>query len=324
LSDRRVLVTGGSGFIGTNLVELCRVNGATVQSLDLRPPQKHEHAAVWRQGDITDSSAVDAAVRAFAPTDVIHLAARTDLDGQSLSDYDVNIQGSANVLSAAGAASSVEHIVVASSRLVCRLGYTPSTDDDYAPHTRYGESKALMEDMVRASSLAKPWTIIRPTSIWGPWFGTPYRDFFLAVARGRYVHPRGRTVQKSFGYVGNTAHQLWELGRHVQQVKARTFYVADYQPIDVHVFANHVRSELGLTAVRSLPMPVLWLIAMAGDVVKRAGALEPPLTRFRLNNLVTPMVYDVGPLREVVGPLPFSPEAGIARTLDWLQDRGML
>ena len=77
---RRVLVTGGSGFVGTNAVEYYARQGVPVLSLDVRAPVSSAHHRYWQRVDILDSKALESAVRSFAPTDVVHLAARTDLD----------------------------------------------------------------------------------------------------------------------------------------------------------------------------------------------------------------------------------------------------
>ncbi len=321
----RVLVTGGSGFIGTNLIDLLLGRGAVLESWDVVPPRKAEHARVWRMVDVMHARGVQRALSGFEPTHVIHLAARTDLRGTTAGDYEVNVAGTANLLASADVSPTVERLLVASSRLVCRLGYEPAADDDYAPDTHYGVSKVEMEELVRSAGLSKTWTIVRPTSIWGPWFGTPYRDFFLAVANGRYLHPRGVSIPKSFGFVGNTAHQLRGLCRATSDlVDRRTFYLADYEPIDVLDFATQIQRALMRPRVRSVPMGVLRVGALLGDGLLRCGVHEPPLTRFRLKNLLIPMVYDIRPLEEVVGSVPYTVSAGIDLSLEWLRERRLL
>src|SRR5438270_4115516 len=76
----RVMITGGSGFIGTNLVEFYRGARAEVMNLDLHPPRDPRHRPLWKRLDMLDEDAVARAVREFQPEYFLHLAARTDLD----------------------------------------------------------------------------------------------------------------------------------------------------------------------------------------------------------------------------------------------------
>ena len=77
----RVLVTGGSGFIGTNLVQSYFKSGTPVLSVDTRPPRQPAHRAVWQRVDCSDSNAMRSVIDEFEPTHIVHLAARTDLQG---------------------------------------------------------------------------------------------------------------------------------------------------------------------------------------------------------------------------------------------------
>lgn len=320
---RRILVTGGSGFIGTNLVERYRDDADAILSLDEQPPRHQEQAGLWRRVNLLDADALREAVTAFAPTHVLHFGARTDLDGSELLDYDVNVRGVTNVIDAVRATPSIERAVFASSRMVCRIDYRPAADDDYCPPNAYGESKMVGELLVREARLECPWTIVRPTSIWGPWFDVPYKTFFLSIARGRYVNVRGRVVDKSFGFVGNTVHQLDRLlAAPAELVSGRTFYLADYPPINVGEMAERVRERLGARPLRSVPRQVLEPVAKGGDVLRRLGWRNPPLTTFRLRNLTTEMVFDLTELREIAGELPYTMEEGVDVTVEWLRGRG--
>ena len=197
------------------------------------------HHAVWKEVDPLDGAALSSAVTAFDPTLVFHLGARTDLHGKTLPDYAQNIEGVRAIIDACNAAQSVRRVIFASSRLVCRIGYQPTSEDDYCPTTPYGESKMVGEQIVRKADHRYEWLIVRPTSIWGPWFAVPYRDFFDAVARGRYFHVKGRAVRKSFGYVGNTVHELEQLAyAQVQWLQGRTLYLGDYPPTNLREMAD--------------------------------------------------------------------------------------
>src|SRR5205085_2909989 len=138
-----------------------------------------------------------------------HMGARTDLDGQTLDDYSANTLGVQNVIDAIHEAGTVRRAVYASTRFVFNHGVVPRHDYDYSPHTVYGQSKVKTEEIVRSQPQGcVPWVIIRPTSIWGPWFDTPYKEFFLTVAANRYLHPGSLRLPKTYGYVGNVVHQI--------------------------------------------------------------------------------------------------------------------
>jgi len=219
------------------------------------------------------------------------------------------------------AAGSVERSFFTSTRLVCDLGYVPKHDRDYKASTTYGLSKARGEELVReASPAVGTWTILRPTGIWGPWFGVPYRDFFKTIQSGLYVHPGRGTVRKSYGYVENTIYQIERLiEQPAADIHAQTFLLADYPAVSVREWAELIQQKLGARRIRSVPIPLLRAAGTIGDIVQRIGLGHSPLTSFRVNNMVTDMVYDTSPLEAIVGQLPFSPEEGVDRTIEWLK-----
>jgi nucleoside-diphosphate-sugar epimerase len=321
----RLVVTGGSGFMGTNVIGGFLEAGFSVLNIDVSAPKDPSQAPHWRRIDIMDRGALEQAFTSFRPDLVIHLAARADLDERrNLAGYAANIEGTANVIEAIGAAGCVERSFFASSRLVCDLGYEPKHDRDYHPSTLYGLSKAHGEELVReAPSALGAWTILRPTGIWGPWFSVPYSDFFRTIGRGLYVHPGRRDVVKAYGYVENTVFELQRLASAPRSdVHGRTFWIADYPPVQVREWARLIQEALGARPIVTMPVPVLKAGALVGDAIERFGLGHAPLTSFRLHNMVTDMLYDTGPLEALVGPLPYTLEEGVRRTVAWLTANG--
>jgi nucleoside-diphosphate-sugar epimerase len=318
----RIVVTGGSGFIGTNLIERFLEKEWALLNLDIVEPRDPKHAKYWRRVDLLDRATMVATFAAYKPNLVLHLGARTDLDENlDMRGYAANIDGVANVIEAVRQAGSVERTLFASSRLVVEIGYTPKSEVDYKPSTLYGESKVQGEKLVRqAADSFGPWTIVRPTSIWGPWFDVPYKQFFESIEKGTYVHPGRHNPRKSYGYVGNTVYQIERiLEAPVEKVNGRTLWLADYPPLHLRDWADKIQRALGAKPIRTAPLPLLKLAAAAGDVAKVVGWNNPPLTSFRLNNLITEMVYDTSELENVVGPLPYSTEQGVDITTGWLR-----
>ncbi len=121
----------------------------------------------------------------------------------------------------------------------------------------------------------------------------------------------------------NTVHQILGLMQAPEdRARGRVFYLADYEPIDVLEWAQQIQAETGGPAVKSWPIGILRTVAAAGDLLKRLGSREPPLTSFRLNNLITEMVYDLDPVRALVPDQPVSLDEGVERTVAWLQAAG--
>lgn len=313
----RVLITGGSGFIGTNAVEhfaACH----KVLNLDIVAPINPAHADHWRQVDLLDASTLSATVANFDPHVVLHLAARTDLDGLELNDYAANTIGVSNLLQALAGAPSLRRVIFASSMLVCRVGHQPSCDVDFRPANRYGESKVQGELLVRQHPPAVPWTLVRPTSIWGPWFREPYRNFFDYVLKGRYFHIGATRVFKTYGYVGNAIHQLQAiLDAPTSDIHGRVFYLGDSSEYEIHDWANSIALRQGIR-IPQVPLTLVQGAAWLGDLLNRLG-LRFPMTSFRLKNMTTENRINLNPIFELAPALPFDRDQSIDLTLDWLR-----
>lgn len=283
----KIVITGGSGFIGTNLIELFIQNNYQVLNLDILPPKNKKHLNYWHELDILNYDNLKKEVEEFNPTYIVHLAARTDLnENTNIEGYQANILGVENLMNICENLKSLNRIIVASSMLVCRLGYYPNTFDDYSPNNLYGESKVLTEKIVRKYTY--DWVLVRPTSIWGPWFGEPYKNFFNLVLRGYYFNiPAKFASTKTYGFVGNTCKQIHSLLiNDDNSIKHNYFYLGDINPINITDWAIRIRKLNQQVRPLILPKWLLNLAAIFGDILKSKLRFNKfPMNSFRFNNM---------------------------------------
>ena len=316
---KRIIVTGGSGFIGTNIMQYYLDKGFEVLNIDINPPKKNTHRRYWSKIDITDLDKLEIVLLDFDPEYIIHLAAKTDLNGKTSGAYSANTTGTKNILKSSLLLTSLKRIIFTSSMLVCKPGYIPNHQSDYAPSTVYGESKMLMEKIIRESSPNYEWSIVRPTSIWGPWFGEPYRNFFDMVIKGQFFHIGVKSCIKTYGYIENSLYQIDSiLNAPVEKIQGKVFYLGDYEPTNIHNWANEIASELGIT-IRTIPYQLIKIAALGGDVLKFCG-LNFPMTSFRLKNMTTNNILDLSNTKGIAPNLPFKRIDGIRKTISWIKD----
>ncbi|MGA3080466.1 MAG: NAD(P)-dependent oxidoreductase [Terracidiphilus sp.] len=320
----RVLVTGGSGFIGTHVIErlLSLHPDAEVLNVDRDAPKLSGHLPYWRKGDLLYPATLMGAVKEFRPTHAIHMAARTDDSGRTLDDYRVNMEGSANFIKAIKAAGSVERTVYYSTQYVVRAGPLARNDRDYRPVNLYGESKRIMEETIRQDTgLPGIWTIVRPTNIWGPWHPRYAQEFWLVLKKGQYIHPGGAAVVRAYGYVGNVAeYTLRILAAPAEAVSGKTFYLGD-PPEDIKRWVSAFSQALTGRPPRVVPRPVLRGIALIGDMIKLTGRPFPLFTS-RYRSMTQSYLVDMAPTIASLGGSKTSLEDGVAETVQWLKTLG--
>ena len=200
---------------------------------------------------------------------------------------------------------------------VCEPGYMPKSFEDYAPHTLYGESKVKTEEIIKTKNPPYTWSIIRPTSIWGPWFGEPYDKFFRIVMKRMYFHMGKRACKKTYGYIDNTLYQIMSiLNADKEMVNKKVFYLGDYEPYDITEWANEIASQCGFK-IPKIPYFCFVLAGWFGDLLKKFGIVFP-MTSFRLHNMTTDNVHNLNLIRKIAPSLPLNRIEGTKRTLDWI------
>jgi UDP-glucose 4-epimerase len=217
----RILVTGGAGFIGSNLVDALIERGHVVGIVDSLVTGSRDNVnpkAEFFEADISDAAALARVMKAFAPQVVDHHAAQISV---SLSARDpgadalTNVVGSLRVIEAARAAG-VEHIVFASTggALYGDPETVPADESaTIAPLSPYGAAKASVETYLRMyhDSFGLAYTALRYANVFGPRQTPEGEAGVVAIFTARML--RGETPviygdgeqQRDFVYVGDVA-----------------------------------------------------------------------------------------------------------------------
>ncbi|MBP6945406.1 NAD-dependent epimerase/dehydratase family protein [Patescibacteria group bacterium] len=162
------IVTGGSGFFGQYLIQVLRSHGCAVKSLDVLPPSERCEGVDYVNVDVRSEEALRAHFQ--AGDIVIHNAALVPLAHDPKGFWDVNVEGTRNVLSVA-LEKGVKKVVFISSSSVYGIpvgseGITEETPQ--APFEPYGRSKAEAERICQTYKDRLDVSIVRPRTILGP------------------------------------------------------------------------------------------------------------------------------------------------------------
>jgi len=171
--DRRVLITGASGFIGSHLSGTLRESGAVVHTLS-RNAVANLPASVQQLGDLRDAKFVASAVAASAPEFIFHLAAYKNR-GSDLSQFapaiETNLLGSLNLISAASGLNHLASIVVLGTAEEYGGGNAPFGEEMREhPVSAYSLSKLCLTQLCQTLSRLHglPLVALRPTIAYGP------------------------------------------------------------------------------------------------------------------------------------------------------------
>lgn len=234
----KILVLGAAGFIGTNIVEQYLDLGSEVVGIDIKSSLiKHNHyvhkvECIFQH----DFSKYDGSWT------VIHLVARTDLNGVDLADYRVNFTFPESLIDFVKITAS--KFIYFSSQLV--HAYGRESRSYYNANTFYGASKALGESIVLKEFLNS--YVVRPSSVWGPHMSKPYIEFFHIIKRFKILPvSKSFEVPKSFYFVGNIVTDLESLDREVTYLTNEPIMLTKWMALVGQKRAKKLNINRGLT-----------------------------------------------------------------------------
>jgi nucleoside-diphosphate-sugar epimerase len=327
----KVLVTGGTGFVGSHLVRRLLHRGDQVTSLDMNPGLADDElrslGATLVTGSVTDAGDVE---RATAGQELVfHLASPFgDILQPDEAYWNIEVEGTRNVLAAAER-HGVRRVVHCSTQGVHGIIAAPPGDEDspIAPRDYYCYSKAEGEKVAREFvERGNDVVIVRPTSVYGPGDTRGWLKLFRMASKGWFLMVgSGRTMNHPV-YVENLT-DLFELAAHSPVARGRTYIAGDDRAVTLTELVRSVGRAVGrqVKIVRFPSYRAALYLSSAIEHAFKAIRVKPPVFRRRLSWFITNRQFTVDRARDELGYRPrISLSQGLARTAEWYRSHQYL
>ena len=332
----RVLVTGGTGFLGQHMVSTLVECGLHVRVLvrpgknkpSSRPVRFLEKLGVellW--GEITDARAVNEAVRGVSQ--VFHLAGRLYMLGFTPAEYErLHVDGTRTLLEACTRVKSIRSIIHCSSTGVLGpTGVFPLAEDAPPnPSNIYEQTKAAGEliALSYAAQHALPVTVTRPALAYGPgdlhllsWFRSIQNGLYRVVGSGEnMLHPI---------YIEDVIDGMLRCANH-PYAAGQIYHLVGQQHVTLRDMASAIARALQRRIHQpSLPVPVALGIASFLEAVPAIPPTSLPLTRSRVRFMTENRIYSGRRAAEEIGFVSKVDLAtGLEKTVAWYRSEGLL
>lgn len=313
----RCTLIGGSGFIGTRLIECLRATH-DVRNIDLHHSQAYDDCTAI--GDVRDEARLTELLQG---TDTVILLAAEHHDNVTPHSlyYDVNVNGMKATLAAMEKAG-VRHIVFFSTVAVYGLNLTAAPDEKAPchPFNHYGRSKYEAEQLLEKWTATHPdrsACVIRPSVVFGEdnrgnvynllhQLASPY---FMMIGKGRN--------KKSMAYVGNIVEFVSHLLDNVTE-GYHIFNYADTPDLTMRQLVDFATKALGRKK-RFLTIP-RWLGLTIGYILDTMSTLtgkKYPLSAIRIRKFCATTCYDSDKVVRLGFTPPFSLKDSLQRTITY-------
>ena len=311
--ENKILIIGGSGFVGTRLIDHLGSNNI----LNFDKKNSHCYEEITTIGDITN---IDDLKLSKSISTVVLLAAehRDDVLPKSLY-YDVNVQGTKNVLKAMDMAG-IKNLIFTSSVAVYGLNKNNPDETTLAdPFNHYGKSKWQAEKIIENWCLngnnGKSVTIIRPTVIFGERNRGNVFNLLRQISTKRFIMIGKGNNKKSMAYIGNIVAfiseriQSIDSGLNVYNYSDKPDKTMSELILHVSKILNHKVNEF------KLPFFFGMMVGYFFDVISIITKKKYVISSVRVKKFCATTQFNSDKAHSIF-EAPFSLEEGLTKTLE--------
>lgn len=317
MMNDKVCFVGASGFVGTRLIELVK-GDFHLKNVDKQ--QSHFFPELTVLGDVRDLNSMEAELAGFDTVVLLAAEHRDDVSPTSLY-YDVNVQGTRNVL-AAMTKNGVKNIIFASSVAVYGLNkVNPDESHPEDPFNHYGKSKWQAEEVLREwyneEPDARSLTIVRPTVIFGERNRGNVYNLLKQIAGGKFAMVGSGTNYKSMAYVGNIVEFIKYKLLNVEKGYEVYNYV-DKPDLNMNQLVAEVEKSLDkkIPSVH-LPYAAGMLGGFCFDLLSKVTGKKYAISSVRVKKFCATTQFDATKVHSSGFIAPYSLSEGLDRTLKY-------
>lgn len=321
----RILVTGGSGFIGRCLVEELAKAGHELVNLDLCRPEWPAPFARSLLGDIRDIELVREAMKGCEA--VFHLAAAHHDTGIDVPTYfDVNENGTRVLLQVMSDNGVRDLCFVSSVAVYGQSADEPAEDSPAFPSLPYGASKLAAEKAIGEWSAAddrRTALVLRPAVVFGPHNFANMYALIRQLHSRRFVQVGSGANQKSMCYVENLVAAMLFLWQQ-RKTGLRVFNYADKPDLTSREIADELTDALGQRPSRlRVPLGLALALIAPLDLVGRLAGHTFPVSGFRIRKFAeSRTVFNSEAVFRTGFTAPVTLQAGMRSMVNWYLGEG--
>ena len=334
----KVLVTGATSGLGRNAVEYLRQRGISVRATGRNEAMGkllQKMGAEFVHADLTELVSSQAKQMLAGVDTLWHCSGFTSPWGTQQAFDMANVRATRR-LGEWAVAWGVRHVVhISSPSLYFDYHHHRDVTEDFRPArfaNEFARSKAASEEVIQHLAQANPhtrFTILRPQSLFGP----HDKVFFPRLVQmmrhyGSILLPRGGDALVDMTYHENAVHAMWLASSASCDTlpSGRAFNITNGEARPLRQIVEQLIAELGIRCrIRSVPYPMLDIIARSLERMGNKSEKEPALTHYGVSKLNFDFTLDISRAENELGYQPVvSLDEGITRTALWLKDHGTL